>query len=453
MTLRIEPASLSPARPRRLDVAVVGSGVSGLSAAWLLSQAHNVTLYEAEPRLGGHAHTRDAAGLAVDTGFIVYNTPTYPNLTALFEHLGVGTQATDMSFAVSLDGGRLEYSGANLPGLFAQRRNLVRPRHWAMLRDLLRFYREAPRDAESFEGSLADYLDANGYSLAFREDHLYPMAAAIWSTPAGEVGRYPFTAFTRFCANHGLLKLTGRPIWRTVRGGSREYVKRLHGAMRGEAVTRTPVVAVRRDARGVEVIDGDGHHRRFDEVVLACHADQALRLIEVPTARERDVLGAFSYSVNETVLHSDPRLMPVRRRAWAAWNYLAQQERPGALSVTYWMNKLQNLPGSTPLFVTLNPLTEPHPETVHYTQSYRHPVFDGRAMAAQKRLWSLQGEGGVWFCGAYFGAGFHEDGLQAGLAVAEALGGVRRPWNVAQESGRIHVGPAPFRQFGGGVAA
>lgn len=453
MNLRIEPASLSPSPKRRLDIAVVGAGISGLSAAWLLSQAHDVTLYEAEPRLGGHAHTRDAAGLAVDTGFIVYNTPTYPNLTALFEHLGVATQATDMSFAVSLDGGKLEYSGANLPGLFAQKRNLVSRRHWSMLRDLVRFYREAPLDAPSFMGSLADYLELKGYGTPFREDHLYPMAAAIWSTPAGEVGRYPFAAFTRFCENHGLLKLTGRPVWRTVRGGSREYVKRLHAAMRGEAMTHAAVAAVRRDALGVEVIERSGRRRRFDEVVLACHADQALRMLAAPTDQEQEVLGAFRYSVNETVLHADASLMPVRRSAWAAWNYLADRERPGALSVTYWMNRLQNLPQQTPLFVTLNPQKAPHPETIHYSQTYRHPLFDLRAMAAQRRLWSLQGQGGVWFCGAYFGAGFHEDGLQAGLAVAEALGGVRRPWNVAHESGRIALGPTPIRQFGDGVAA
>ncbi len=445
MTLRIEPASLSPGHPRRLDIAVIGSGIAGLSAAWMLSQAHNVTLYEAEPRLGGHAHTRDALGHAVDTGFIVYNTVTYPNLTALFYHLGVTTQPTDMSFGVSLDGGRLEYSGANLDGLFAQKRNIVSPRHWSMLRDLLRFYREAPIDAPDFPGSLSEYLDLKGYGEAFREDHLYPMAAAIWSTPAGEIGRYPFAAFTRFCENHGLLKLTGRPVWRTVRGGSREYVKRLHVAVRGEIITRSPVAAVRRDALSVEVIEKNGRRRTFDEVVMACHADEALRLLEAPTEQEREVLGAFHYSVNETVLHSDTGLMPARRSAWAAWNYLADRNQPGALSVTYWMNKLQNLPRRAPLFVTLNPHRQPHPQTIHHTQTYRHPQFDGRAMAAQKRLWSLQGQRGVWFCGAYFGSGFHEDGLQAGLAVAEALGGVRRPWTVADESGRIHIGRAPVR--------
>ncbi|WP_250152384.1 NAD(P)/FAD-dependent oxidoreductase [Ancylobacter radicis] len=446
--MRIEPASPH----RRLNIAVVGSGISGLSAAWLLSQAHDVTLFEAEPRLGGHAHTRDAGGLAIDTGFIVYNTSTYPNLTALFAHLGVATEATDMSFAVSLDEGRLEYSGTSLAGLFAQKRNLVSPRYWSMLRDLLRFYREAPGDAPGFDGTLAAYLDAKGYGEAFREDHLYPMAAAIWSTPAGEVGRYPFTAFTRFCENHGLLKITGRPIWRTVRGGSREYVKRLHGAMRGETVTHTPVAAIRRGPLGVEVVDRAGERRRFDEVVLACHADQALHLLEAPTPREREVLGAFRYSVNEAILHSHPGLMPVRRSAWAAWNYLTQRNRSAGLSVTYWMNKLQNLPASPPMFVTLNPVRTPHPASIHYSQTYRHPLFDTGAMAAQKQLWSLQGEGGVWFCGAYFGAGFHEDGLQAGLAVAEALGGVRRPWSVDEESARIHIGPAPLRQRGG-VAA
>lgn len=432
-----------------LRIAVIGSGISGLSAAWLLSRRHEVTLFEAAGRLGGHSNTVEAEGVAVDTGFIVYNEKTYPNLTALFAHLGVPTGETDMSFAVSLDGGRLEYSGTGLRGLFAQPGNLVSPRFHAMLRDLLRFYRAAPRDLPAMGlESLDHYLDANGYGPAFRHDHLYPMAAAIWSTPAAEIGRYPAAAFVRFCENHGLLRLLDRPLWRTVVGGSWVYVARLRADMRARVVTDRPIRRVRRVPGGVVLGDAGGRERRFDHVVIATHADQALALLERPGAAEVRLLGAIGYSRNQAVLHGDPRLMPRRRAAWAAWNYLADRRADGRLCVTYWMNRLQPLPTARPFFVTLNPVEEPDPATVAHRVAYEHPLFDARAMAAQERLWSLQGDGGVWFCGAYFGAGFHEDGLQAGLAVAEALGGVRRPWSVADESGRIALprpGTAPDR--------
>lgn len=436
-----EPAQENaPASP--LDLAVVGAGISGLAAAWLLARRHRVTLYEADGRLGGHSHTVDVVvdgtPVAVDTGFIVYNEPAYPNLTALFAHLGVATQPAEMSFAVSLDEGALEYSGSGLAGLFAQRRNAVSPRFWSMLRDLARFYREAPRDA-AHAGLLPldDYLRANGYGRAFREDHLYPMAAAIWSTPAAQVGRYPTEAFVRFCENHHLLTLGARPAWRTVQGGSREYVRKLAAAI-GDVRTGEAALALRRGADGVTVVTGAGP-RRHDHVVLACHADQALRLLGDASAAERDVLGAFAYSRNVAVLHSDPALMPRRRAAWSSWNYLADRRRADALSVTYWMNRLQGIDPRRPLFLTLNPARAPRPELLHRSEVYEHPLFDAAAIRAQDRLWSLQGARRTWFCGAYFGAGFHEDGLQAGLAVAEALGGVRRPWTVAGESARIRL--------------
>ncbi|MCJ8142592.1 NAD(P)/FAD-dependent oxidoreductase [Ancylobacter sp. A5.8] len=433
---------------RSVRLAVIGAGISGLAAAWLLSKRHDVTLFEAEGRLGGHSNTVEVEGVPVDTGFIVYNEKTYPNLTALFEHLGVATRASDMSFGVSLDGGRLEYSGSGLRGLFAQPGNLLSPRFGSMMTDLLRFYRNAPRDLPSMGlESLDSYLDANKYGAAFRHDHLYPMAAAIWSTPAADVGAYPAASFVRFCDNHGLLQVTGRPVWRTVVGGSRSYVARLREDFRGRIVAGRAVRAVRRRPGGVVVVDAAGGESHFDQVVIATHADQALAMLEQPSEAEHELLGAFGYSRNEAVLHADPRLMPRRRAAWSAWNYLADRRAEKALCVTYWMNRLQELPDDRQLFVTLNPAVEPDPATVAYRASYEHPLFDARAMAAQARLWSLQGDGGVWFCGAYFGAGFHEDGLQAGLAVAESLGGVRRPWQVADESGRIplpryHAAPA-----------
>jgi hypothetical protein len=428
----------------RLRIAVVGTGISGLSAAWLLSKRHEVAVYEAESRIGGHSHTVEVQTggrrIAVDTGFIVYNEPCYPNLTALFSELGVATAATDMSFAVSLDRGRLEYAGKDLAGLVAQPSNLLRPRFWSMVAELLRFYRQAPRDLPTLgEESLEAYLDRRRFGRAFREDHLYPMAAAIWSTPAADVGTYPAAAFIRFCDNHGLLKLIGRPVWRTVIGGSREYVRRLSLPFTEAIVKGAPVTQILRDATGVEIVDARGERRRFDHVVVAAHADQALRLIAAPTPGERQLLGAFRYGRNEAVLHGDADLMPKRRAAWAAWNYLSDTNGPDRrLSVTYWMNQLQPLGPRPELFVTLNPLREPRAETVYGRYAYEHPLFDAATAKAQRELWSLQGARNTWFCGAYFGAGFHEDGLQAGLAVAEELGGGTRPWVVANDSARIH---------------
>lgn len=433
---------------RRLNIAVIGTGIAGMSAAWLLNRGHRITVYERNGRIGGHSNTVDALTersiTPVDTGFIVYNELNYPNLTALFDHLGVRTRESDMSFAASLDGGAVEYSGTDLNGLLGQRINLVRPRFWRMVVDLLRFYREAPsllNEPGCEELSLADYLRRGNYSDSFANDHLLPMGAAVWSTTAREMRDYPAAAFIRFFQHHGLLQLKDRPQWRTVDGGSRQYVKRLVESYRNQ-IRFGGARSVRRMGSKVVVVDHQGNSEIYDHVVIATHADEAYRLLADPDPLETRLLGGWRYTNNRAVLHSDNSLMPRRRRVWSSWNFIGEQrESGGNLCVTYWMNRLQSLGPTDPLFVTLNPVHEPAPGTILREFDYTHPYFDRAALAAQKELWSLQGRRGTWYCGSYFGYGFHEDALQSGLAVAEQLGGLRRPWRVEGESGRINLLP------------
>ncbi|MBE1206172.1 NAD(P)/FAD-dependent oxidoreductase [Aminobacter carboxidus] len=431
-------------------VAVVGSGIAGLSAAWLLSRRLSVTLYESEKRLGGHSNTvmvpTSHGSLPVDTGFIVYNERNYPNLVALFNEIGVPTASSNMSFAASLEGGKLEYSGSGINGLIGQRGNVVRPRFWRMMRDILRFYREAPAlllRGDLHSVSLGEYLDRNDYAPAFIEDHLLPMGAAIWSTTAREMRAYPLLAFVRFFASHGLLSLADRPKWRTVLGGSREYVHRLSASFIEGARLGVGVRSISRESGRVVVTDMAGNADTFTDVVIATHADQALGLLADADHEERDLLGAFRYTENLAVLHCDESLMPKRRRVWSSWNYIGESRTENAqpLCVTYWMNRLQNLDMRHQLFVTLNPTREAAPSQVIGRYHYTHPLFDQRALDAQQQLWRLQGRRNTWFCGAYFGFGFHEDGLQAGLAAAESVTDVRRPWHVRNESGRIALQP------------
>ena len=356
-----------------------------------------------------------------------------------------------MSFAVSSESGGYEYSGSGLSGLFGQKRNALRPRHYQMLADIRRFFRlrNAPLSDEHRDMSLGEFLCAGRFSQAFIEDHIVPMGAAIWSTPAHQITEFPLKSFLTFFENHGLLQVRGRPQWRTVTGGSQGYVGRLLSDADLNVRSDQPVRQVRKGVDGVTITFGDGRTARHDRVVLACHSDEALGLLAEPDSRERALLGAIRYSENEAVLHTDPVVMPRRRRLWSAWNFIRDGQRSGqdgsrrgsdqVPMVSYWMNRLQPLACETDLFVTLNPTRPIRERDVLYRTSYMHPLFDRKAHEAQQQLWSLQGRGGVWFCGAYFGAGFHEDGLQAGLAVAEQLGGVRRPWTVANESGRIFV--------------
>ncbi len=428
-------------KQRKLRIAVVGSGISGLSAAWLLSRNHTVHLYEKDDRLGGHSNTVDTPDGPVDTGFIVYNEHSYPNLTPFFRHLDVETAASDMSFAVSVGNGRFEYAGRDLAGMVAQKSNLLRLDFWRMTQDLLRFYRQAPLDVREpgeEATTLGDYLARKRYSRAFIDYHLVPMGAAIWSTPAKKMLDYPLLSFVEFCENHGLLKLANRPQWRTVRGGSRNYVQRVAGHLGDGIRLNSAVRTVRRQPGGVEVETHNGQVSAYDHVVLASHADQTLSMLGDPTEDERDIFSAFHYARNRAILHTDRSLMPKRRAAWCSWNYLAEDKPDGRrLCVSYWMNSLQPLNCETDYFVTLNPAHEPSDGSIVRSFLYDHPVYDMAAREAQRQLWTIQGRDRIWYCGSYFGYGFHEDGIQSGLAVAEALGGERRPWAVRPEDDRI----------------
>ena len=418
-----------------MRIAVIGGGISGLGCAWLLDRRHEVVLYEAAARPGGHCNTLtvpwQGAKLPVDTGFMVYNERNYPNLTRLFHHLGVASRPSDMSFGVSIDGGRIEYAGGSVRTLFAQKRNLLRPGFHRMCRDILRFNGDATRfleEGHACAASLGEFLDQRGYGVGFCRHYLLPMAAAIWSATIDGMRAFPARSLLRFFANHGLLSLYDRPQWRTVDGGGRTYVDRLAAPLGSRLRLARPVVAVRRRLGGIEVVDRGGREM-FDQVVLACHADLALALIETPSATQQAILGAFRYQGNRAVLHRDPTLMPRRRAVWSSWNYLARSHDVGdaGVSVTYWLNRLQGLDPACLLLESLNPLVEPAPEMVIAELDYRHPQYDAQAVAAQQRRGEIQGRDGLWYAGAYWGHGFHEDGLRSGLDVAAALGAAP-PW-------------------------
>ena len=431
------------------NIAVIGSGIAGLSAAWLLSKRNRVTIYEADNHIGGHANTVDVdtpdGRIAVDTGFIVYYERNYPNLTALFKHLGAATESTEMSFALSLDGGAYEYAGSGAQGFFGQRRNLARPGHWRLMMDIARFFRTAPARIVRYPAAttLGDFVRREGYSDGFVHNHIIPMGAAIWSTAMDAMLAFPARSFIDFYRNHGMLQFRERPAWRTVTGGSRNYVELLVADGGFEVQRNNPARRVVRHQNYIHISDDRGVVRPFDHVVMATHADQALRLLDEPDPLEAKLLGAFQYQTNRAVLHRDRRWMPRRKKLWSSWNYLKRRQGfEDSLCVTYWMDRLQNLEIATNLFLTLNPAGPIHPKAIEAVFDYDHPVFSASAIEAQKSLWALQGARRTWFCGSYFGYGFHEDGAQSGLAVAEQLGGLRRPWQVAGESDRICL-PTP----------
>lgn len=429
-----QPLSFSPPTDRPLEIAVIGSGIAGLGSAWLLSQQHRVTLFEKNDYIGGHTHTHlvedgRGGGVAVDSGFIVCNRPNYPHLFGLLESLDIKTQPTDMSFGMSMDGGRLEYSGDNLNTLFAQRRNLLRPSFLRMVAEILRFNRlgKAALAGNSLGTlSLGEFLEQHRFSPSLAEDYLLPMAAAIWSCPTRQMRAFPAESFLQFFENHGLMNVKDRPQWATVQGGSRRYVDRMLVEQRFEALASHPVNRVERDEHGVTLPEYD---RRFDAVVMAGHADETLAALDRPDEAEAGVLSSFRFQENHAFLHRDVGLMPHRRQVWSSWNYLGRRDVDGerAVAVTYWMNRLQQLDAAHDWLVTLNPFEPPHESLVEREITYHHPVFDAKAVAAQDKLPALQGHRRTFYAGAWTGYGFHEDGLASSVAVARQFG-VTIPW-------------------------
>lgn len=425
-----------------MRVAVIGTGIAGNAAAWALSKHYPVTVYDRELRPGGHSHTvtidYDGERIAVDIGFIVYNELNYPDLTALFSHLGVETVESCMSFAVTANGGRFEWKGGGnnwretAEGLFAQPRNLFSPSYLWMLRDILTFNTKSVEDHEAGKlagMTLGEYFAFRKFAPRLLSDYLAPMGAAIWSAPASQMLDFPAENFVAFFNNHRLLQYD-RPVWRTVKGGSRRYVEKLTSAFRDHLRLGCAVTSITRTPHGVVVKDSHGHTDTFDHVVIGSHSDQALTMLSDPSDQERAILGDIGYAPNTVYLHRDTRLMPKRKRAWASWNFLRWQREGTTINdvaVTYWMNRLQGIGEDKPLFVSLNPPFEPEPALTFGKYMCDHPQYNAAAFAAQKRLGEIQGHRHTWFCGAWTGYGFHEDGLRSGLAVAESLGALV-PW-------------------------
>ncbi|MHA6195810.1 NAD(P)/FAD-dependent oxidoreductase [Pseudomonas wadenswilerensis] len=412
-----------------MRIAIIGSGIAGLTSAHLLSRRHEVTVFEAASWIGGHTHTVDVhwqgRDYAVDTGFIVFNDWTYPNFIRLLDHLGVASRPTEMSFSVHDPASGLEYNGHNLDSLFAQRRNLLSPGFWGMLRDILRFNRQAIADLDggriAATTTLGDYLRAHDYGQRFIDHYVVPMGSAIWSMSRGDMLGFPLQFFVRFCRNHGLLSVNHRPQWRVIEGGSRSYVEPLCRSFIGRIRLECPVARVERDEQGVTLFSTDGPER-FDKVVFACHSDQALALLDAPAANERDILGAIRYASNDVVLHTDTRLLPQRRKAWASWNYRLGDDAQVPAALTYDMNILQGIDAPVTFCVSLNQTALVDPGKIIARFDYAHPQYSLAAVAAQARHAELLGPRHSYFCGAYWANGFHEDGVLSALRVAEQFG-------------------------------
>lgn len=441
-----------------MRVAVIGSGIGGIGAAWLLSADHHVDLYEADNRLGGHTNTVQvqAAGLSfpVDTGFMVFNRRTYPNLTRFFEQLGIPAHDADMSFSARVEDDNIEWSGTDLNTVFAQRKNLANPKFLRMLADVVRFDRQADEllaDPSTTSLTLGQLLDREGYSAAFRDWYLVPMGSAIWSTPPGEMLAYPAHTFLHFCDNHGLLRILGKPAWLSVRGGASTYIPRALRTLSGEVFTGSPVERVARTATGVQVVSSTGE-REYDIAVLATHPPQTRDMLgDGMTPLEREILGAFDFWPNDVVVHTDTAFLPRSERAWASWNWLAESTRQqqARLILSYRLNTLQDLPAGAPNVIeTLNNNRAPAAGSVLHELQFEHPKFTREAIAAQGRLNEIQGADRIYYAGAWTRYGFHEDGLLSGVRVAEALG-ARLPWGDELDRTRTMVRPgAPVPMMG-----
>jgi len=411
-----------------MRIAVVGGGVAGLYSAWHLARHHEVTLLEAGDRIGGHTDTHrieldsETGPLEIDTGFIVFNRSHYPLFSAWLDELGVDSRESDMSFGVSSEVSGVEYNATSLARLFCQRRNLVRPRFLGMVRDILRFYRQAPGLLETLDENLTlgDWLASSPYGQSFADDHLLPMAAALWSSPDQKITDFPVSYMLEFMQNHDMLQVANRPVWRTVTGGSRRYVEAALGRFDGRVRTRCAVRGVDRRDGSILLHLADGRIE-VDQVVLACHIDQALTLLQQPSQTEREVLGAFEYQPNDTVLHTDCSRMPRNRKAWASWNVRRDRDRPDHAGITYWMNALQGLPGNTQYLVSLNQTDRIDPDHVLVRRAYRHPIHTSASRAAQKRVAEINGADRVWYCGAGWGHGFHEDAVRSASQVVAAI--------------------------------
>ena len=411
-----------------MRVAVIGTGISGMLAAYLLAPEHDLTVFEANDYIGGHTNTikteMDGKPYAVDTGFIVYNDWTYPNFIKLMAKLGVESQASSMSFSVKCEKTGLEYNGTSLNSLFAQRVNFLRPSFYLMIRDILRFNRESVSilDTGNESVTLGEYLRENGYSKQFAEHYIIPMGSAIWSAAPEDMLKFPLYYFVRFFKNHGMLSVNERPQWRVIRGGSSRYVAALTQGFRDRIRLNSPVQAVRRFPDGVEVTPKNGKPEKFDKVIIAAHSDQALKMLADPSADEKKILGAMPYQENEAVLHTDASLLPKRRLAWASWNYHLLASKQARVSVTYNMNILQTLDSPRPFCVTLNRTPDIDPAKILRRITYHHPVYNAGSIEAQKHHALINGVNSTYFCGAYWGYGFHEDGVKSALEVAKYFG-------------------------------
>lgn len=418
----------------RMKIAIIGGGISGLGAAFLLHDKHEITVYEKNDYIGGHSRTVEVLSedgkVPVDTGFIVFNQRNYPLLTKLFAHLNVEVAKSSMSFGASIDNGWLEYGTENLASIFAQKRNLLRPEFFGVLRDLLKFNKNATKYLEkNSTATLAECLDELGLGDWYRKYFLLPMGACIWSMPLSDMLNFPARSFIRFFDNHGLLTVNDQPQWYSVLGGSREYVARLTQNFKNNIRLNCAVKAVIRTEEKILIKDASGAEEKFDQVIFASHADQALRLLENPTADEKKILGSFRYQKNRMLLHSDVSFMPRNKKAWSSWVYLSEKrdDKSSVVSLSYWMNNLQKIATKMPIIVTLNPGREPDKNLLHDEYIFEHPIFDEAAVLAQQEITKIQGRDRIWFCGAYQRYGFHEDGLSSAFQMVEQMG-IKPEW-------------------------